>query len=47
METNMVQLAVFLGLTALVAVATWWRYGKEAKAGDSAQDFFLAGKHLS
>ena len=47
METNMVQLAVFLALTALVALATWWRYGKEAKAGDSAQDFFLAGKHLS
>ena len=47
METNMVQLAVFLGLTVLVALATWWRYGKEAKAGDSAQDFFLAGKHLS
>ena len=46
MDTNMVQLAVFLGLTALVALATWWRYGKEAKAGDSAQDFFLAGKHL-
>ena len=47
MDSNMVQLAVFLGLTALVALATWWRYGKEAKAGDSAQDFFLAGKHLS
>ena len=47
MQTNMVQLAVFLGLTALVALATWWRYGKETKAGDSAQDFFLAGKHLS
>ena len=47
MQANMVQLAVFLGLTALVALATWWRYGKEAKAGDSAQDFFLAGKHLS
>ena len=47
MDSNTVQLAVFLGLTALVALATWWRYGKEAKAGDSAQDFFLAGKHLS
>lgn len=47
MDSNMVQLAVFLGLTALVALATWWRYGKEAKASDSAQDFFLAGKHLS
>jgi SSS family solute:Na+ symporter len=46
METNMVQLAVFLGLTLLVALATWWRYGKEAKGGDSAQDFFLAGRHL-
>ncbi len=46
MQTDYVQLAVFLGLTALVALATWWRYGKEAKAGDSAQDFFLAGRHL-
>lgn len=47
METNVVQLAVFLGLTALVALATWWRYRKDAKSADSAQDFFLAGKHLS
>ena len=41
METNMVQLAVFLGLTALVALATWWRYRRETKSADDAQDFFL------
>lgn len=47
MQTNVVQLAVFLGLTLLVALATWWRYRKETHSADSAQDFFLAGKHLS
>ena len=47
MQTNYVQLAVFLGLTLLVALATWWRYRKETHSADSAQDFFLAGKHLS
>lgn len=41
------QLAVFLGLTALVALATWWRYRRDARATDSAGDFFLAGRHLS
>jgi SSS family solute:Na+ symporter len=47
MRTNLVQLVVFLGLTSLVAVATWWRYRRDGKGDDSAQDFFLAGKHLS
>ncbi|MDX9764006.1 MAG: solute:sodium symporter family transporter [Chiayiivirga sp.] len=46
MQGNAVQLAVFLGLTALVALATWWRYRKEGRAADSAQDFFLAGRRL-
>lgn len=42
------QLAVFLGLTALVALATWWRYRREVRpGGDSTRDFFLAGGHLS
>ena len=47
MDTNTVQLTVFLGLTALVALATWWRYGKETRSQDDSKDFFLAGKHLS
>lgn len=46
MQANVVQIAVFLGLTALVALATWWRYRKEARGSDRAQDFFLAGRHL-
>ena len=40
MDTNTVQLTVFLGLTALVALATWWRYGKETRSQDDSKDFF-------
>lgn len=47
METNTVQLAVFLGLTALVALATWWKVRRAAHSSNSTEDFFLAGKHLS
>ncbi|HWS77878.1 MAG TPA: hypothetical protein VN205_05810, partial [Thermomonas sp.] len=47
MEATTVQLAVFLGLTALVALATWWKVGRAAHSSNSTEDFFLAGKHLS
>jgi len=47
METNTVQLAVFLGLTAVVALATWWKVSRAAHSSNSTEDFFLAGKHLS
>ncbi|HEY4528863.1 MAG TPA: solute:sodium symporter family transporter [Luteimonas sp.] len=47
MESNAVQLAVFLGLTALVAVATWWRCRRAPRSTDAARDYFLAGGTLS
>jgi SSS family solute:Na+ symporter len=46
MSSSLVQVAVFLILTGLVALATWWRYRREARAADQTQDFFLAGRHL-
>jgi SSS family solute:Na+ symporter len=47
MHGNGVQLGVFLAITGLVALATWWRYRREGHSRDAGQDFFLAGKHLS
>lgn len=41
-----VQLAVFVSLTALVGVLTWWKV-RSAKHDGSGQDVFLAGKGLS
>ena len=41
-----IQLAVFLGLTLLVALLTWWTV-RSAKHDGSEQDVFLAGKGLS
>ncbi|MXO94823.1 SLC5 family protein [Erythrobacter aquimaris] len=43
---NAGQLAVFVGLTALVALLTWWKV-KSAKHDGSQKDVFLAGKGLS
>lgn len=40
------QVAVFVGLTALVALLTWWQ-GRRASHDGSRQDVFLAGKSLS
>ena len=47
MNANAIQLAVFLGLTALVAVATWWRCRRDVRSPDSGKDFFLAGGTLT
>lgn len=47
MESNLVQLGVFLALTLLVAVLTWWRCRKAAHSADAARDYFLAGGSLS
>src|SRR5690606_28059611 len=47
MESNAVQVAVFLGLTALVAVLTWWRCAKAPRSNDASRDYFLAGGSLS
>jgi solute:Na+ symporter, SSS family len=47
MDSNLVQVIVFLGLTALVALATWWRCRRDARAADGGKDFFLAGNTLT
>jgi SSS family solute:Na+ symporter len=47
MSSNAVQVAVFVALTALVALATWWRCRRERHAGDRGRDYFLAGGSLS
>ena len=45
--TSGVQILVFLGLTALVGIATWWKV-RQAKSHDgSSKDVFLAGGGLS
>lgn len=46
-DSNLVQVAVFLGLTALVAVLTWWRCRHERRGADAAHDYFLAGGTLA
>ena len=48
MNSNVIQLGVFLFLTAAVAFATWWRVRHEKRdTSDSSHDFFLAGGTLS
>ncbi len=43
------QIGVFLGITALTALLTWWwvRRGKRASADGSRQEVYLAGKSLT
>ncbi len=43
---NLPQIAVFIGLTALVGLLTWWKV-RSARHDGSEQDVFLAGKGLS
>jgi SSS family solute:Na+ symporter len=47
MSSNAVQVAVFVALTALVALATWWRCRRESRGADRGRDYFLAGGSLS
>ena len=47
MSSNAVQVAVFVALTALVALATWWRCRRERHATDHGRDYFLAGGSLT
>ncbi|GHA81789.1 solute:sodium symporter family transporter [Cognatilysobacter bugurensis] len=47
MRIDPIQLAVFLGLTALVALATWWRCRREPRGANESKDFFLAGGTLA
>lgn len=44
---NLVQLGVFLGLTALVGLITWLHCRKADRSGNEAKEYFLAGSSLS
>ncbi|KGM53637.1 sodium:solute symporter [Lysobacter arseniciresistens ZS79] len=47
MESNAVQGVVFVALTALVALLTWWRCHHEVRSADTSRDYFLAGGTLA
>lgn len=42
-----IQLTIFIGLTALVAVLTWWRCRGVVSDGSASKDYFLAGGNLA
>lgn len=47
MDNSTLQLLIFLGLTAGVALLTWWRCRREVHSGNVAKDYFLAGGTLA
>lgn len=47
MDTSAIQIAVFVALTALVAVLTWWRCRQSVRSSDVSRDYFLAGGGLT
>ena len=47
MSASWIQLAMFFGLTALVAVLTWVKCRRLGHVGDASKDYFLAGGQLS
>ncbi len=47
MSDNALQLGVFALLTLGTALLTWWKSRKSVHSADRAQDFFLAGGHLT
>ena len=47
MNTSAIQIAVFVALTALVAVMTWWRCRGAVRSSDASRDYFLAGGGLT
>ena len=48
MTSNTTQWAVFLGLTALMALATWWQVARMGgRSTDSNSEYFLAGRNLA
>jgi SSS family solute:Na+ symporter len=46
-HASSLQVAVFVGLTALVALLTWWRCRRAVHSSDRSREFFLAGGGLS
>lgn len=47
MQNEWSQIGVFLVLTLGTAALTWWKSRASVRSKDRAQDFFLAGGHLS
>jgi solute:Na+ symporter, SSS family len=47
LNTNLIQISVFVGLTALVALLTWWVCSRSQHSKDESKDYFLAGGGLS
>jgi solute:Na+ symporter, SSS family len=47
MQADALQLIVFVSLTALVALTTWWRCRRAVHATDASRDYFLAGGSLT
>jgi solute:Na+ symporter, SSS family len=47
MTASALQWGIFMGLTALVAVLTWWRCRKAEHVGDASREYFLAGGGLT
>lgn len=47
MNTDSIQLAVFLAITATIAGLTWWRCRVAPRSEDPARDYFLAGGGLA
>ena len=47
MDSNALQVSVFVALTALVALLTWWRCRREVCSANASRDYFLAGGTLA
>jgi solute:Na+ symporter, SSS family len=47
LNTNLIQISVFVGLTALVALLTWRICARSQHSKDESKDYFLAGGGLS
>ncbi len=47
MGASSTQWLIFVGLTAFIAVLTWWRCRKEVHAVDATKEYFLAGGTLT
>lgn len=47
MEQGLLQIGVFMALTALVAIATWWRARRMVRVDAASREYFLAGGSLT
>ena len=47
MSSGTLQWSIFIGLTALVAVLTWWRCRRAERSNEASREYFLAGGGLT